>query len=160
MYSLAIEAAALTGNEDVIDVYCGIGTISLFAAAKAKSVYGIEMVPRAVEDAKHNADINGIKNAEFESGKAEETLPRLFKEGKRADVVFLDPPRKGLEPSVIDAVCGIEPDRVVYVSCDPATMARDLKLFNLRGYRAKKAQPVDMFCQTGHVETVCLLSRK
>ncbi len=160
LYSLAIEAAALTGNEDVIDVYCGIGTISLFAAAKAKSVYGIEMVPRAVEDAKHNADINGIKNAEFESGKAEETLPRLFKEGKRADVVFLDPPRKGLEPSVIDAVCGIEPDRVVYVSCDPATMARDLKLFNLRGYRAKKAQPVDMFCQTGHVETVCLLSRK
>lgn len=160
LYGLAVEAACLTGNENIIDVYCGIGTISLFAAKKAKNVYGIEVVERAIEDARHNAEINNITNAEFEAGRAEDVLPRMYKEGKRADVIFLDPPRKGVEPDVIDAVTGMEPNRIVYVSCDPATLSRDLRLFSEKGYIAKKAQPVDMFCQTSSVETVVHLSRK
>lgn len=160
LYKLAVEAAGLTGKETVFDVYCGIGTISLFAADKSKSVYGIEVVERAIEDAKHNAEINGIKNAEFEAGKAEDILPRMYSEGKRADVIFLDPPRKGCEKSVIDAVCGMEPAKVVYVSCDPATLARDMKIFAEKGYKTNKIQPVDQFCQTCHVETCVLLSHK
>ncbi|MEA4972332.1 MAG: 23S rRNA (uracil(1939)-C(5))-methyltransferase RlmD [Candidatus Metalachnospira sp.] len=159
LYSLAVEFAGLTGNETVVDVYCGIGTISLFAAKKAKSVYGIEVVDRAIEDAKHNAEINNIINVEFEAGKAEDVLPRMYSDGKRADVIFLDPPRKGCEVSVIDAVCAIEPDRVVYVSCDPATLARDVRIFAERGYKIDKVQPVDQFCQTTHVETITLMSR-
>ena len=159
LYSIAVESAGLTGNENVIDVYCGIGTISLFAAGRAKSVYGIEIVGRAIEDAKYNAEINSIKNVEFEAGKAEDILPRLYSEGVKADVIFLDPPRKGLEVSVIDAVCGIEPKKVVYVSCDPATLARDLKLFAEKGYTTDRINTVDMFCQTGHVETVVLLKK-
>jgi len=159
LYELAIDAACLTGKETVFDVYCGIGTISLFAAKKSFKVYGVEIVDRAINDAKHNADINGIKNAEFEAGRAEDILPRLFSEGKRADVIFLDPPRKGCELSVIDAVCGIQPTRVVYVSCDPATLARDMKAFAERGYETHSVQPVDQFCQTSHVETVVLMSR-
>ena len=159
LYGLAIDAAGLTGRETVIDVYCGIGTISLLAAKKAKTVHGIEIVERAVEDAKANAVINGIENASFEAGKAEDILPKMYAEGTRADVIFVDPPRKGLEPSVIEAVCGMEPDRIVYVSCDPATLARDLKLFAQRGYGTGKINTVDMFCQTGHVETVVLLSK-
>lgn len=159
LYSLAVNAAELTGSETVIDVYCGIGAISLFAAKRSKIVYGIEVVEKAIEDAKHNADINGIKNTVFEPGKAEDILPRMYSEGKRADVIFLDPPRKGCEVSVIDAVCAMNPDRVVYVSCDPATLARDVRLFTERGYKTKEVQPVDQFCQTGHVETVVLMSR-
>ena len=159
LYGLAIDAAGLTGMETVIDVYCGIGTISLLAAKKAKTVHGIEIVERAVEDAKANAVINGIENASFEAGKAEDILPKMYAEGTRADVIFVDPPRKGLEPSVIEAVCGMEPDRIVYVSCDPATLARDLKLFAQKGYGTRKINTVDMFCQTGHVETVVLLSK-
>ena len=159
LYGLAIDAAGLTGMETVIDVYCGIGTISLLAAKKAKTVHGIEIVERAVEDAKANAVINGIENASFEAGKAEDILPKMYADGTRADVIFVDPPRKGLEPSVIEAVCGMEPDRIVYVSCDPATLARDLKLFAQRGYGTGKINTVDMFCQTGHVETVVLLSK-
>ena len=159
LYGLAIDAAGLTGRETVIDVYCGIGTISLLAAKKAKTVHGIEIVERAVEDAKANAVINGIENASFEAGKAEDILPKMYAEGTRADVIFVDPPRKGLEPSVIEAVCGMEPDRIVYVSCDPATLARDLKLFAQRGYGTGKINTVDMFCQTGHVESVVLLSK-
>ena len=159
LYGLAIDAAGLTGRETVIDVYCGIGTISLLAAKKAKTVHGIEIVERAVEDAKANAVINGIKNASFEAGKAEDILPKMYAEGTRADVIFVDPPRKGLEPSVIEAVCGMEPDRIVYVSCDPATLARDLKLFAQKGYGTGKINTVDMFCQTGHVESVVLMSR-
>ena len=159
LYKIAVEKAGLTGNENVIDVYCGIGTISLFAAEKAKNVYGIEVVKRAIEDAKHNAEINNITNAVFESGKAEEVLPRMYREGKKADVIFLDPPRKGVEPAVVDAVSGMNPDRIVYVSCDPATLARDLRLFEEKGYKAEEAQPVDMFCQTSAVETVVLLSK-
>ena len=159
LYGLAIDAAGLTGRETVIDVYCGIGTISLLAAKKAKTVHGIEIVERAVEDAKANAVINGIENASFEAGKAEDILPKMYAEGTRADVIFVDPPRKGLEPSVIEAVCGMEPDRIVYVSCDPATLARDLKMFAQKGYGTGKINTVDMFCQTGHVETVVLLSK-
>ena len=159
LYGLAIDAAGLTGRETVIDVYCGIGTISLLAAKKAKTVHGIEIVERAVEDAKANAVINGIENASFEAGKAEDILPKMYADGTRADVIFVDPPRKGLEPSVIEAVCGMEPDRIVYVSCDPATLARDLKMFAQRGYGTGKINTVDMFCQTGHVETVVLLSK-
>ena len=159
LYGLAIDAAGLTGRETVIDVYCGIGTISLLAAKKAKTVHGIEIVERAVEDAKANAVINGIENASFEAGKAEDILPKMYADGTRADVIFVDPPRKGLEPSVIEAVCGMEPDRIVYVSCDPATLARDLKLFAQKGYGTGKINTVDMFCQTGHVETVVLLSK-
>lgn len=160
LYSLALELANLTGKEKVIDVYCGIGTISLFAAERAKSVYGIEIVPRAIEDAKHNAKINGINNVEFEAGKAEDILPRMYKDGIRADVIFLDPPRKGVEAAVIDALCGMEADTVVYVSCDPATLARDLKIFDEKGYKINKVHTVDMFCQTSHVETVVSLVRK
>ena len=159
LYGLAIDAAGLTGRETVIDVYCGIGTISLLAAKKAKTVHGIEIVERAVEDAKANAVINGIENASFEAGKAEDILPKMYADGTRADVIFVDPPRKGLEPSVIEAVCGMEPDRIVYVSCDPATLARDLKMFAQKGYGTGKINTVDMFCQTGHVETVVLLSK-
>ena len=159
LYGLAIDAAGLTGMETVIDVYCGIGTISLLAAKKAKTVHGIEIVERAVEDAKANAVINGIENASFEAGKAEDILPKMYAEGTRADVIFVDPPRKGLEPSVIEAVCGMEPDRIVYVSCDPATLARDMRMFADRGYTTGKIHTVDMFCQTGHVESVVLMSR-
>ena len=159
LYGIAIDLAGLSGRESVIDVYCGIGTISLLAAKKAAKVYGVEIVERAVEDARHNAGINGIENASFEAGKAEDILPKMYAEGTRADVIFVDPPRKGLEPSVIEAVCGMEPDRIVYVSCDPATLARDLKLFAQRGYGTGKINTVDMFCQTGHVETVVLLSK-
>ncbi|MPM67974.1 23S rRNA (uracil-C(5))-methyltransferase RlmCD [bioreactor metagenome] len=117
------------------------------------------MVDRAIEDAKHNAEINNIINVEFEAGKAEDVLPRMYSDGKRADVIFLDPPRKGCEVSVIDAVCAIEPDRVVYVSCDPATLARDVRIFAERGYKIDKVQPVDQFCQTTHVESVVLMSK-
>ena len=159
LYGLAIDDAGLTGRETVIDVYCGIGTISLLAAKKAKTVHGIEIVERAVEDAKANAVINGIENASFEAGKAEDILPKMYAEGTRADVIFVDPPRKGLEPSVIEAVCGMEPDRIVYVSCDPATLARDMRMFADRGYTTGKIHTVDMFCQTGHVESVVLMSR-
>ena len=157
LYSMAVDLAGLCGNETVIDVYCGIGTISLFAAHSAKSVYGIEVVEQAVNDARHNAEINGIENAVFEVGKAEIVLPRMYKEGRKADVIFLDPPRKGLEPSAIEAVCGMKPDRIVYISCNPATMARDLSMFATNGYKADKVQPEDQFCQTGNVETVALL---
>ena len=159
LYGLAIDAAGLTGRETVIDVYCGIGTISLLAAKKAKTVHGIEIVERAVEDAKANAVINGIENASFEAGKAEDILPKMYAEGTRADVIFVDPPRKGLEPSVIEAVCGMEPDRIVYVSCDPATLARDIKWLGAHGYEFQEATPCDMFPWTGHVETVVLLSK-
>ncbi|MDD5945759.1 MAG: 23S rRNA (uracil(1939)-C(5))-methyltransferase RlmD [Clostridia bacterium] len=159
LYSLAVDAAELKKSDTVIDVYCGIGTIALFASQRAGKVHGIEIVPQAIEDAKHNAEINGISNVTFEAGKAEDILPRMYNEGKRADVIFLDPPRKGLEPSVIDAVASMKPDRIVYVSCGPATLARDLKLFKEKGYETKKAQTVDMFCQTPHVETVVSLTR-
>ena len=159
LYSIAVDAAGLTGNERVIDVYCGIGTISLFAARKAKSVLGIEVVKEAVEDAKHNAELNGIANVEFIAGMAEDVLLDISKKEK-ADVVFVDPPRKGLEIQVIDGIVKINPEKIVCVSCDPATLSRDLKIICENGYEIKMIQPVDQFCQTGHVETVVLLTKK
>ena len=167
LYGQALEYAGLTGNETVWDVYCGIGTISLFLAQKAKKVYGVEIVPQAIEDAKKNAEINGIENAEFFVGKAEEVLPQYYKdyakthpgENARADVIVVDPPRKGCEESVLETMVNMEPERIVYVSCDSATLARDLKYLCANGYELKKVRAVDMFPHTGHVETVVLMSK-
>ena len=167
LYGQALEYAGLTGNETVWDVYCGIGTISLFLAQKAKKVYGVEIVPQAIEDAKRNAEINGIQNAEFYVGKAEEVLPDYYAayakehpgENAHADVIVVDPPRKGCEESVLSTMVNMGPDRIVYVSCDSATLARDLKYLCENGYGLEKVRAVDMFPMTGHVETVCLLSR-
>lgn len=162
LYGKALEFAGLTGNEIVWDLYCGIGTISLFLAAKAKSVYGVEIVPQAIADAKENALRNGITNAEFFVGAAEEVLPTKYRESggsMRADIIVVDPPRKGCDEMLLQTVVSMEPKRVVYVSCDPATLARDVKYLEGNGYRLVKAQPVDMFPMTEHVETVCLLSK-
>lgn len=160
LYRKALEYAGLTGNETVWDLYCGIGTISLFLAQKARKVYGVEIVPAAIRDAKNNARINGIENVEFYVGKAEEVLPREYKEhGVYADVIVVDPPRKGCEQSLLDTIVEMGPKRVVYVSCDSATLARDLKYLRERGYEMVRGQAVDQFGMTVHVETVVLLSR-
>ncbi|MEE0956386.1 MAG: 23S rRNA (uracil(1939)-C(5))-methyltransferase RlmD [Eubacterium sp.] len=159
LYERALECAALTGRETVLDLYCGIGTISLFLAQKAKKVIGVEIVEQAVEDARENARLNDIDNAEFYAGKAEEVVPELFEKGlKHADVVVVDPPRKGLDQTLIDTVLKINPDRIVYVSCDPATLARDTKLLCQGGYDLKSVKPYDQFAHSVHVETVCLLT--
>lgn len=161
LYATALEYAELTGKETVWDLYCGIGTISLFLAQKAKQVYGVEIVPLAIEDAKRNARINQIENAEFYVGKAEEVLPEKYeKEGIRADVIVVDPPRKGCEPVVLETMLQMKPERIVYVSCDSATLARDLKILCQDDYQVEKVAVCDMFGNTVHVETVCLLSRK
>ncbi len=161
LYSLALEYAGLTGRETVWDLYCGIGTISLFLATKAKQVYGVEIVPQAIEDARENAQRNGITNAGFFVGKAEEVLPRKYKEeGIYADVIVVDPPRKGCDEACLSTMLQMQPERIVYVSCDSATLARDLKVLCDGGYAIKKVRPVDQFGQTVHVETVALLSRK
>ena len=161
LYSQALEYAALTGDEVVWDLYCGIGTISLFLAKSAKEVYGVEIVPQAIEDAKKNAEINGIHNATFYVGAAEDVVEDLYKDdAKRADVVMVDPPRKGCAESLLDTIVAMQPKRVVYVSCDPATLARDLKILDQKGYQVKKARAVDMFPNSVHVETVCYLERK
>ena len=160
LYSKALELAGLTGNENVFDIYCGIGTISLFLAQKAKKVIGVEIVEQAIEDAKRNAKINGITNAEFIAGSAEEVIPKLYAEGITADVVVVDPPRKGCDEAVLDTIIKMQPKRVVYVSCDPSTFARDLKVLCSNGYEKGTAQPVDQFCHSGHVETVVGLHRK
>ena len=161
LYEKALEYAKLQGNEVVWDLYCGIGTISLFLAQKAKKVYGVEIVPDAVRDAKRNAKINGMKNVEFFVGKAEEILPKKRKsEGVYADVIVVDPPRKGCDRALLDTILEMGPRRVVYVSCDSATLARDLKyLCGDGGYRLEKVCPVDQFGMTVHVETVVLLSK-
>ena len=162
LYGTALEYAHLTGNETVWDLYCGIGTISLFLAKKAGKVRGVEIVPQAIEDAKRNAARNSINNAEFFVGKAEEVLPEQFKKtGEHADVIVVDPPRKGCDEQCLKTMLAMSPDRIVYVSCDSATLARDLKYLLADGtYRLKQVQPVDMFPQTVHVETVCLLSNR
>ena len=157
LYQTAIRFAALKPTDRVADVYCGAGTISLLAAQQAGHVTGIEIVPQAIEDAKENACRNGITNAVFLCGAAEQVLPALVKDGLRPDVILLDPPRKGADPAVLTAIAEAAPDRIVYVSCDPATLARDLKQLTASGYRLNAVQPVDMFCWTGHVETVCCL---
>lgn len=161
LYGKALEYADLHGDETVWDLYCGIGTISLFLAQKAKKVYGVEIVPQAIEDAKQNASINGIENAEFFVGKAEEVLPREYeKNGIYADVIVVDPPRKGCDIVALNTMITMAPKRIVYVSCDPATLARDVKILCENGYRLKKVSETDMFPMSGHVETVCLLSNR
>ena len=177
LYNKALEFAGLKGNESVWDMYCGIGTISLFLAKKAGKVYGVEIVPQAIEDAKNNAKINNIDNAEFFVGKAEEVVPEFYKKQTgvqsdndstdskeydmtRPDVVVVDPPRKGCDKKLLDTIVSMTPDRIVYVSCDSATLARDLKLLVEYGYKVEKVQPVDQFGNTVHVETVVLLSQQ
>ncbi len=161
LYSLALACAGLTGKETVWDLYCGIGTISLFLARYARKVYGVEVVPQAIEDARENARINGIDNAEFYVGKAEEVLPEKFeKEGIRADVIVVDPPRKGCDDKCLETMLAMKPERIVYVSCDSATLARDLKVLCGGGYELRKVQGVDLFGGTVHVETVVLIQRK
>ena len=167
LYSLALEYAGLRGGETVWDLYCGIGTISLFLAQKAGQVYGVEIVPQAIEDAKKNAGLNGITNAEFFVGKAEEILPEYYEryarehagESARADVIVVDPPRKGCDETLLETIVKMQPEKVVYVSCDSATLARDLKVLCGAGYELEKVRPVDMFPMTVHVETVALLSK-
>ncbi len=157
LYQKAVEYAGLKGDETVIDAYCGTGSISLFLAGRAAKVYGIEVVEAAVKDARANAKINGIENAEFITGLAEEVMPHLYREGVRPHAVVLDPPRKGCDRGLLDAVVSMQPERVVYVSCNPATLARDLKYLDGRDYRTHEVQPVDMFPHTAHVETVVLM---
>ena len=159
LYQLALDFAQLTGNETVVDAYCGAGTISLLLAQKAKSVIGIEIVEPAIINARENAARNGVNNAEFIVGATEEVLPKLVADGMRPDVIVVDPPRKGCEEAVLRAIIEAQPERVVYVSCGAPTLARDAKILCEGGYRAEKIQCVDMFCWTGAVETVCLLSK-
>jgi len=170
LYSLALQYADLTGNETVWDLYCGIGTISLFLATKAKQVYGVEVVPQAIQDAKENAIRNRIDNTEFFVGKAEEVLPEYYvrknAEKKESadmthpDVIVVDPPRKGCDAACLETMLKMAPERIVYVSCDSATLARDVKILYEGGYELKKVRPVDQFGHTVHVETVCLLSNR
>ena len=160
LYGKALEYAGLTGQETVWDLYCGTGTISLFLARQAKQVFGVEIVPEAIRDARENAARNQITNASFYVGKAEEVLPQKYQEeGIRADVIVVDPPRKGCEPSVLATMVQIRPEKIVYVSCDPATLARDLKYLCGEVYELERVCPVDMFGMSGHVETVCCLHR-
>ena len=160
LYAKALEYADLHGEETVWDLYCGIGTISLFLAQKAKFVRGVEIVPAAIENAKENAKLNGLENTEFFVGKAEEVLPREYKKnGVYADVIVVDPPRKGCDETLLETMIEMNPERIVYVSCDSATLARDLKYLCARGYELRKVCPVDQFGMTVHVETVVLLSQ-
>ena len=161
LYAKALEYADLHGEETVWDLYCGIGTISLFLAQKAKFVRGVEIVPAAIENAKENAKLNGLENTEFFVGKAEEVLPREYKKnGVYADVIVVDPPRKGCDETLLETMVEMNPERIVYVSCDSATLARDLKYLCERGYELRKVCPVDQFGMTVHVETVVLLSQQ
>lgn len=159
LYGKALELAGLTGTETVLDLYCGIGTISLCMARSAGRVYGVEVVPEAVENARENAVRNGITNAEFFCADAGEAARRLADGGICPDVICVDPPRKGLAPDVVETVAGMAPRRIVYVSCDPGTLGRDVARFAQLGYTARQAVAVDLFPRTAHVETVCLLER-
>ena len=161
LYRRALEFAGLTGTETLVELYCGIGTISLTLAERAKQVIGVEVVPQAVEDAKENARRNGLEGkTRFECGDAGDLAAKLEAEGVRPDVVVVDPPRKGLAPEVVDTIVRMNPDRVVYVSCDPATLARDVKRFGVLGYVPARAEAVDLFPRTAHVESIVLLSHK
>ncbi len=159
LYRTALDYAGLTGEETVIDAYCGIGTISLFLAGRARHVYGVEIVPDAVEDARANARLNGIANVEFAVGRAEAVIPAWRAEGIDADVIVVDPPRKGCDAALLDTIVAMRPRRVVYVSCNPSTLARDLRILEDGGFRTIEAQPVDMFPHTGHVECVIGMQR-
>lgn len=159
LYGTALEYAGLSGDETVWDLYCGIGTISLFLAQKAKKVYGVEIVPQAIDDARENAALNGMQNVEFFVGKAEEVLPEQYEKHQvYADVIVVDPPRKGCDEKCLSTIVKMEPKKVVYVSCDSATLARDVKYLGENGYAVKRVRCVDMFPQSGHVETVILMA--
>lgn len=160
LYKKAAEYAALTGRETLLDLYCGTGTIGLSMASAAKKLIGVEIVPDAVENARRNAARNHIENAEFLCADAAEAAKILFERGERPDVIVIDPPRKGCGTALIATIAAMRPERVVYVSCDPATLARDLRQFEESGYKIEAVTPVDMFPCTAHVETVCLLTRK
>ncbi len=159
LYNKAAEYASLTGNETLLDLYCGAGTIGLSMAKNAKTVIGVEIVPEAIEDAKINASLNGISNARFICSDAAKAAETLKNEGVKPDVIILDPPRKGCSPEMINTAVEMNPDRIVYVSCDPATLARDCGIFANLGYTAEKATPVDLFPRTGHCETVAILNK-
>lgn len=159
LYGEALRLAALSGGETVFDIYCGIGTISLFLARSAGRVIGVEIIPEAIEDARRNAAANGLANTEFHVGKAEDVVPALYAAGARAEVVVVDPPRKGCDPRVLETMLAMQPARLVYVSCDPVSLARDLRVLS-RDYRIDWVQPVDMFPHTLHVETVVRLVRR
>ncbi len=159
LYAKAIEFADLTGQETVLDLYCGAGTITLALSDHAKKVLGAEIVPEAIDDARENAVRNGVKNAEFFCGDASDVAKKLAQEHLRPDVITVDPPRKGLAPDVVESIAAMQPEKVVYVSCDSATMARDVKRFAELGYTATRAAAVDMFPRADHIETVCLLSK-
>ncbi len=160
LYNKALEYADLSGDEIVFDAYCGTGTISLFLSQKAKKVYGVEIIEQAIENAKINAKLNDVSNAEFFVGKSEEIIPKLIQNRVRPNVIVVDPPRKGCDIKLLNSIGEAKPDRVVYVSCDPSTLARDLKCLEEKGYKTVKVQPVDMFPMTKHVESVALLIKK
>ncbi len=159
LYEKALEYANLTGEETVFDLYCGIGTITLFLAQKAKKVIGVEIVQEAVKDAQKNAKQNQIDNVEFHAGKAEDIVPKLYKQGAQADVVVVDPPRKGCDEILLSTIADMQPNSIVYISCNPSTLARDLKYLSKKGYKTQEVQPVDMFPHTMHVEAVTLLTK-
>ena len=159
LYGKTLDYAGLTGAETVIDAYCGIGTISLFLAQHAKKVYGVEIVPEAIEDARANAELNGMTNVEFEVGASEDVIPRWKEQGITPDVIVVDPPRKGCDPRLLETILAMQPERVVYVSCNPSTLARDLRVLEDGGYRTVEVQPVDMFPHTTHVECVVGMQR-
>lgn len=160
LYSKALDFAKLSGEEVVFDAYCGTGTITLFLSKKAKKVYGVEIVPQAIENAKENAKVNNIDNAEFFVGESEVVIPDLISKGIKGDVVVVDPPRKGCDIKLLEAIASINPKRIVYVSCDPSTLARDLAILDKLGYKTIEVQPVDMFPETAHVENVAKLIKK
>ena len=160
LYNKALEYADLNGNEVVFDAYCGTGTITLFLSKNAKKVYGVEIIDQAIENAKINARENNISNSEFFTGKSEEIIPRLIEDGIKPDVIVVDPPRKGCDTKLLKAIGEASPKKVVYVSCDPSTLARDLKCLEELGYKTVEVQPVDMFPMTKHVENVALLVRQ
>ncbi|SHE69507.1 23S rRNA (uracil(1939)-C(5))-methyltransferase RlmD [Clostridium fallax] len=160
LYSKALDFAKLSGEEVVFDAYCGTGTITLFLSKKAKKVYGVEIVPQAIENAKENAKANNIDNAEFFVGESEVVIPDLISKGIKGDVVVVDPPRKGCDIKLLEAIASINPKRIVYVSCDPSTLARDLAILDKLGYKTIEVQPVDMFPETAHVENVAKLIKK
>lgn len=160
LYGKALEYANLTGNEEVFDAYCGTGTITLFLSQKAKKVYGVEIIPQAIDNAWINAKENKVENVEFFVGESEVVIPDLINKGVKADVVVVDPPRKGCDKKLLDAITNIDAKKIVYVSCDPSTLGRDLKVLEENGYKTLEVQPVDMFPNTSHIETVALICRK
>lgn len=160
LYGKALEYANLTGNEEVFDAYCGTGTITLFLSQKAKKVYGVEIIPQAIDNAWINAKENKVENVEFFVGESEVVIPDLINKGVKADVVVVDPPRKGCDKKLLDAITNIDAKKIVYVSCDPSTLGRDLQVLEENGYKTLKVQPVDMFPNTAHIENVALLIKK